>query len=151
MNSLRDRLSPEGRAEQQTDAKQRSLRLATAGILLEIAYADQSFSMAEEKNLSGYLKSAFDLTDEEARDLIESADQLRTRTIDHFALTNMVRKNTTHQERIEIVKTMWRLVYVDGNLHQYEGYLVRKLSDLLGVDHPQMIEAKLAVQDENRG
>ena len=29
-------------------------------------------------------------------------------------------------ERIDIVKTMWRLVYSDGKLTDYEGYLVRK-------------------------
>jgi uncharacterized tellurite resistance protein B-like protein len=43
---------------------------------------------------------------------------------------------------------MWRLVYSDGTLTDYEGYLVRKLADLLGLEHHVMIDAKSAVLRE---
>ena len=49
---------------------------------------------------------------------------------------------------VDIVKTMWRIVYSDDDLHEYEGYLVRKLADLLGLEHHVMIKAKLEVQKE---
>ena len=48
------------------------------------------------------------------------------------------------EDRIDIVKTMWRIVYSDGRLTDYENYLVRKLSDLLGLEHHVMIDAKVA-------
>jgi len=67
---------------------------------------------------------------------------------DHFALTSLIRKNLSLQERIEIVRTMWRMVYSDGKLTDYENYLVRKLADLLGIEHHRMIEAKVAVLRE---
>jgi uncharacterized tellurite resistance protein B-like protein len=51
-------------------------------------------------------------------------------------------------ERTEVVKAMWRMVYADGKLTNYEGYLVRKLADLLGLEHKVMIEAKVAVLGE---
>ena len=43
---------------------------------------------------------------------------------------------------------MWRMVYSDGRLTDYESYLVRKLADLLGLEHHVMIDAKVAVLDE---
>jgi uncharacterized tellurite resistance protein B-like protein len=51
-------------------------------------------------------------------------------------------------ERIEIVKAMWRIVYADGRLSDNENYLVRKLADLLGLEHHVMIEAKVSVLQE---
>src|SRR5262249_40349583 len=99
-------------------------------------------------DLVGYLKRAFALSDDEARDLVAEADELRARTIDHFALTNFIRKNSTLAQRIEIVNTMWRIVYSDRRLTDYENYLVRKLADLLGLEHHVMIEAKVAVLRE---
>ncbi|HEX8153096.1 MAG TPA: TerB family tellurite resistance protein, partial [Thermoanaerobaculia bacterium] len=63
-------------------------------------------------------------------------------------LTNFIRKNASLQDRIEIVKTMWRIVYSDNRLTDYENYLVRKLADLLGIEHHVMIEAKVAVLNE---
>ncbi len=124
------------------------LRLATAAVLLDIAYADGSFTPAEDGNLVEYLRGAFQLDETSAQELIEAADEIRSRTIDYFAITNYIRKSMTLTERVEIVKTMWRMVYSDGRLTDYENYLVRKLSDLLGLEHHVMIDAKVAVLRE---
>jgi uncharacterized tellurite resistance protein B-like protein len=124
------------------------LRVATAAILLEIAYADGTFTPAEDGDVVGYLERAFALDEDEARDLIAAADELRAKTIDHFALTNFVRKNSPLDQRIDIVRTMWRIVYSDRKLTDYENYLVRKLADLLGIEHHVMIDAKVGVLRE---
>ena len=124
------------------------IRLATAAVLLEIGYADGKFTPDEGGDLAGYLEQAFSLDREESNDLIDAAAEIRSKTIDHFALTNFIRKSASLAERIEIVKTMWRMVYSDGKLDQYESYLVRKLADLLGLEHHVMIDAKTAVLDE---
>lgn len=137
-------------AEQQAADRQKAIRLATAAILLEVAYADSSLSVAEEQKLVAHLREVFQLDEGAARELLETADELRDRSIDHWNVTNTVRKNTSLAERIDIVKTMWRIVYSDGQMHQYENYLVRKLADLLGLEHHVMIEAKLSVQAELR-
>ena len=124
------------------------LRLATAAILLDIANADGTFTPAEDGDIVGFLKSSFRLDDESARELLKAGDELRAQTIDHFALTNFVRRNASLDDRIDIVKTMWRVVYSDGRLTDYENYLVRKLADLLGLEHHLMIAAKVAVLEE---
>ena len=135
-------------AAQPSEKRQDPLRLATAAILLDIAYADGTFTPAEDGDIVGFLKRAFALGDEEARELVAAAAEIRARTIDHFALTNYIRKNSPLQERIEIVRTMWRMVYGDGKLTDYENYLVRKLADLLGLEHHVMIGAKVDVLRE---
>jgi uncharacterized tellurite resistance protein B-like protein len=124
------------------------LRLATAAILLDIAYADGDFTPAEDGDVAGFLTQKFALTQDDARELLEAAEEIRRKTVDHFALTHYVRKNASLPDRIEIVKTMWRLVYSDGTLTDYEGYLVRKLADLLGLEHHVMIDAKSSVLRE---
>jgi len=136
-----------GRAEE-SGQRQDPLRLATAAVLLEIAYADGEFSPAEDGDVVGFLKGAFTLSDEDARMLIAQADELRGRTIDHFALTNYIRQHSSLAERIDIVKTMWRVAYSDRKLTDYENYLVRKLADLLGLEHHVMIDAKVSVLRE---
>src|ERR1043165_4278233 len=120
------------------EQRQDPLRRATAAILLDIAYADGNFTPAEDGDILGFLKRAFALDDGEARDLVAAAGEIRAHTIDHFALTNYIRKNSSLQERIDIVRTMWRMVYGDGMLTDYENYLVRKLADLLGLEHHVM-------------
>src|ERR1051326_7013826 len=130
------------------EKRQDPLRPATAAILLDIAYADGNFTPAEDGDILGFLKRAFALDDGEARDLVAAAGEIRAHTIDHFALTNYIRKNSALERRIEIVRTMWRMVYSDGRLTDYENYLVRKLADLLGLEHHVMIGAKVDVLRE---
>jgi uncharacterized tellurite resistance protein B-like protein len=137
-----------GLCEPETKTKQDPLPLATAAVLLDIAYADGSFSPSEDGDLVGYLKRAFRLDEEPARELVKAADEIRANTIDHFAMTNFIRKNASLADRIEIVKTMWRMVYSDGRLTDYENYLARKLADLLGLEHHVMIDAKVSVLRE---
>jgi uncharacterized tellurite resistance protein B-like protein len=135
-------------SEVQPQQQHDPLRLATAAVLLDIAYADGTFTPAEDGNVTAFLASKFQLSPEDAKELLEAADEIRRKTVDHFALTHYIRKNSPLEERIEIVKTMWRLVYSDGTLTDMEGYLVRKLADLLGLEHHVMIDAKSAVLRE---
>ena len=147
ISNILDRLT--GRtSEVQPRERHDPLLLATAAVLLEIAYADGTFSPAEDGNVAGFLAERFAMASDDARDLLEAADEIRKKTVDHFALTHYIRKNTPLEDRVEIVKTMWRLVYSDGALTDYEGYLVRKLADLLGLEHRVMIDAKSAVLRE---
>ena len=125
-----------------------AIRMATAVVLLDVAYADESMSENEEAQIVEHVRQAFDLDAESAKELLEVAQEIRRETIDHWHMTNQIRNELSFKDRMEIVRTMWRIVYADGHFHQYEGYLVRKLSDLLGVEHRRMIEVKLAVRDE---
>ncbi|HVG25382.1 MAG TPA: TerB family tellurite resistance protein [Thermoanaerobaculia bacterium] len=136
--------SADAPARQQHDP----LRLATAAVLLDIAYADGTFTPAEDGNVAGFLSQRFGLSPDDTKQLLDAAEEIRKQTVDHFALTNYIRKNTPLADRIDVVKTMWRLVYSDGTLTDYEGYLVRKLADLLGLEHHVMIDAKSAVLRE---
>lgn len=144
---FREQLAPRSPEEDEKERLHR-IRLATASVMLETAYADESFSMGEQQSIVEYLRERFELDENDARQLLESAEEQREHLIDHFAMTNYLRQHTSLEERIEIVKELWRLVYRDGNLHQYENYLVRKLAGLLGLEHHVMIEAKLAVSAE---
>ncbi|MGK2855914.1 MAG: TerB family tellurite resistance protein [Thermoanaerobaculia bacterium] len=122
--------------------------LATAGVLLELAHADEQFSEREEAQLLETMTATFGLTSEQARRIVESANEARSATIDHWGFTSRIREGADRETRLEIVRAMWRLVLADGRLHDYEEYLVRKLSDLLGVQHHEMIEAKLSARKE---
>ncbi len=135
-------------AGDQPPQQQDPLRLATAAVLLDIGYADGTLSREEDEDLLAYLKRAFTLDDTMAQELVKAAAEIRAQTIDHFALTHFIRSNSPLNDRIEIVKTMWRIAYADGRLTDYENYLVRKLADLLGLEHHVMIDAKVSVLRE---
>jgi uncharacterized tellurite resistance protein B-like protein len=141
-----------GASTETTSAKREdNVKLATAALLLEIAYADESFSPVERDRIVDYLGRAFALSRDLATELISAAEQIRSRIIDHWALADHIRKNMSLDARMEIVRMMWRIVYADGVLTSYEEYLVRKIAGLLGLEHHLMIQAKLDAAREHGG
>ncbi|HVE73112.1 MAG TPA: TerB family tellurite resistance protein [Thermoanaerobaculia bacterium] len=135
-------------SEVQSRQQHDPLPLATAAVMLDIAYADGNFSPTEGTNVVSFLSQQFKLSPDDTHELVEAADEIRKNSVDHFALTHYIRKNSPLADRIEMVKAMWRLVYHDDTLTDMEGYLVRKLADLLGLEHHVMIDAKSAVLRE---
>jgi uncharacterized tellurite resistance protein B-like protein len=124
------------------------IRLATAGLLLDVAHADEEFSDRERSNLTQHLQTQFGLDEESTRELILAADEARNQTIDHFAFANLIRTNVALEQRLEILRTMWRIVFADGALSLHEEYLIKKLSELLGIERHIMIEEKLRIKQE---
>jgi uncharacterized tellurite resistance protein B-like protein len=151
LSALKELFRGLGAEGPEVESRGNPVHLATAAILLELAHADQHFSEREEAQLIESLKATFGLDDELARRIIGAADESRGQTIDHWSFTNAIRQNTDRGQRMEIVREMWRMVFADGRLHDYEEYLIRKLSDLLGIQHHEMIEAKLSVRKELAG
>jgi uncharacterized tellurite resistance protein B-like protein len=127
-------------------ARHDAIRIATAGLLLEVAHADDELHGDEQAHLLEHLRGEYGLDEATIAELLAEADNARKATIDHFGFANLLRTKTSLEQRIEVVKTMWRIVYADGRLTQNEEYLLRKLAGLLGLEHHVMIEAKVAVR-----
>ena len=49
--------------------------------------------------------------------------------------------------KIRLVEQMWQVALADGDIDRYEEYTIRKLSDLLYLDHSDFMQAKLRVLD----
>lgn len=137
----------------QTDEAQQHklrLRIATCVVLLEIAGSDNEFSPAECEHIIDALRKRFHLSQEEAEELIQIAQDRRAESSDLWKFTNYINQSCSTDEKIEVIEEVWRVIYADGRLDGHEDYLVHKLARLLNLDHPQLIRAKLKVLAELR-
>ncbi len=131
----------------QPDNKER-IMVATCVILLEMAHADGEFHEMEAILLEDLINKKFDLTNEDWAELKEFAEKEREGSIDLYQFTRQINENFTLGEKINIVESLWRIIYADGVMDKYEDYLIRRLATLLRVSHKQMIEAKVNILDE---
>ncbi|MCD6296370.1 MAG: TerB family tellurite resistance protein, partial [Deltaproteobacteria bacterium] len=77
--------------------------------------------------------------------LIAEAEKELEGSIDLWQFTSLINSNYSMEEKIEIIETLWQIVYVDGKMDRYEHYLMNKLKTLLRLSHAQLIDAKLKV------
>ena len=121
------------------------IRVATCALFVEIARIDKTFTEAEMETILSILKEKYGLSQEHADALIAEAEKELDQSVDLWQFANLINENYATEEKIEIIETLWRIVYVDGKMDEHEHYLMNKLQNLLRLTHDQLITAKLKV------
>lgn len=121
------------------------IRVATCALLVEMAGIDKRFTQAEMETIFSILKEKYGLSREHADALVAEADKALDESVDLWQFARLINENYSNEEKIEIIETLWKIVYVDGKMDRYEHYLMNKLKNLLRLSHDQLIAAKLKV------
>ena len=125
--------------------------VATCALLVEIAQIDGTFTQEEMETVISILKEKYGLSRENADALITEAEKQLEESVDLWQFAKLINENYSNEEKMEIIETLWQVVYVDGKMDQYEHYLMSKLQHLLRVSHDQLIEAKLKAKHSSPG
>jgi uncharacterized tellurite resistance protein B-like protein len=121
------------------------VRVAVCALFLEMAQIDETFSPAEMDTILSILKEKYGLSPEDAEDLMAEAQKELDNSVDLWQFSYLINENYSEAEKQEIIETLWRIVFIDGKMDQYEHYLMRKLRALLRISHDRLIAAKLKV------
>ena len=121
------------------------MRVATCALFVEMARIDEKFTPAEVDTILSILKEKYGLTREHADALLAEADKALDESLDLWQFARLINENYSVEEKIEIIETLWQMVFVDGKMDRYEHYLMNKLKNLLRLSQDQLINAKLKV------
>jgi uncharacterized tellurite resistance protein B-like protein len=123
-------------------------QVATAALLIEIAKADGDFSDEERERIIDLMKKDFELDDELVSDLLDLSEQRVKDSISVYEFASIINESFTRQEKIELLKNLWRIIYVDGKLDSHEDQLIKIIGSTLNLEHKDVIGAKLFVKQE---
>ncbi|HPQ39392.1 MAG TPA: TerB family tellurite resistance protein [bacterium] len=125
------------------DMPNRAIALAVSVILLEIATMDNDLADIEIETITGILREYYKLQDDEISRLLENADAVRRGAVDIFQFTRTINERCSRSEKRKLMEDIWRVIFADGKLDQYEDHFAHKLTRLLRLDHRDMIAAKM--------
>lgn len=132
-------------AKAQVHRKEAELQLAAAALLVEAAVLDGEFDVAERATVERVLKAHFKLDDAQALELIRDAEAAVEDSNELYTLTRTVKDGLEIEERTAIIEMLWEVAYADGELHDYESNLVRRLAGLLYVSDRDSGDARKRV------
>ena len=121
------------------------IRIATCALFLEMARIDEKFTPEEMETVLSIMQEKYGLSREHADALVAEADKELEESVDLWQFARLINENYSIDEKMEVIETLWRMVYVDGKMDEYEHYLMNKLKNLLRLSHDQLIGAKLKV------
>lgn len=135
-------------AQAQQPLAQDDLKLAAAALLVEAAVMDGNFDDAERTVVTRLLTERFTLDAAEVQELLSQAEATIANANELYTLTRTVKDNFEHTERIGLIEMLWEVAYADGELHDYESNLVRRLAGLLYVSDRESGEARNRILDK---
>ncbi|MGO3344187.1 MAG: TerB family tellurite resistance protein [Marinomonas sp.] len=120
---------------------------AVAALMMEVMMADHEVNDCEVEQVKGFLRESTDLGDE-VDVLYEEAKAGISNANDLYQFTKVINETASVEQKIELVKGLWRVAFADGVIDSYEDHRIRRISELLFMPHSEFIQAKLAVKAE---
>lgn len=124
------------------------VHIATCALFMEVANADNEFSSNEKSHIVNSMKNIFKLDDEYIAELLQSTNKELNESLSLYEFTDIVNKNFKYEDKIEIIRDLWKLSYMDETLHRYEDYFIRKIGGNLNLHHSDIIGAKIDIKEE---
>ena len=115
-------------------------------LLIHAAKIDENYSNQEQEIISqALLKMGAD--NKEIQNIIKQAENIENNANQILDFTREV-KNIDEIKKIEIIETLWRIIYSNKEADIYETNLMRRLAGLLYIDHKIMGDIKERIKKE---
>ena len=132
--------------EKESDLSQ--LNNACAALLVEIAFADKEFDETEKTSLKLTLMETYAIEEADIDEIIKDAENTVAESTSLYGYTRIVNDEFEYDDKLSLLKNLWKVAYADGNLDKYEEHLLRKISDLIHISHSDYINIKLEVRGD---
>jgi uncharacterized tellurite resistance protein B-like protein len=107
-------------------------RLAVAALLVHLAAVDGEVSAAERVAVTGTLMDYYGLSEDEVDRLVAEATRRDAESVDFYRFTSAI-ASLPDEEKIEIIRMMWQVVFADKENHELEDNMVWRIAELIHV------------------
>lgn len=117
-------------------------QLATTSLMILTAKYDGEFDEVEKAEILKMIRDFYGFDKIKIDRIFETALSLTEKANDIHQFTSELNKSLNDDEKLSIIKMLWKIVIADGRIDDYENALIRKISGLLYVDDVQVGQIK---------
>jgi uncharacterized tellurite resistance protein B-like protein len=118
------------------------LQVAAAALLVEAAQMDERYEEEEREKIAALMTAHFGLGEEEVKSLLAEAQRRVDESHQLFGFTRIVMERFSYDERVQLMEMLWEVAYADGELHDYEASLNRRIAGLIHVPDRESGDAR---------
>lgn len=126
------------------------LQLAAAALLVEAARMDDDYDADERALIGRLLRDRFDLDEPDTEALLMAADAATEDLVEVYGFARQVKDAFEHEERVQMIEMLWEVVWADGEIHDHEANLLRRVAGLIYVSDRESGDARKRVLDRRR-
>jgi len=118
-------------------------QLASAILLIEVSYSDFKINKIEVDAIIDFFEKEFSLSKNKARWLSNKALDLHKDENCLRKYIKFINENYSKEKKIKLINMAWKVAKADNVVDKYEEHRIRKLSELLYINHTEFIKAKI--------
>ena len=128
INLLKNILNNQNSKEDKNDSKDLEL---LCGLMIEAAYTDGQIDSNELNKIKLSLINVFNEDPNEVNLVLQKAikNKNNSKSLHHY--TSVINKNFNDKKKLLLIESLWGIVLSDGEIHDYESNLIRRLAGLL--------------------
>ncbi len=119
------------------------------GLMIEAAYTDGNIDSTELNKIKLSLINIFSEDAKEVSLVLEKALQNKNNSKSLHHYTSFINKNFDNKKKILLIEVLWEIVLSDGEIHDFESNLIRRLAGLLYISDVDSGNAKKKALDKN--
>ena len=148
INKIKDLITKFGKEEEiQEESNLTLLNNSCAALLVEIAFADKDFDETEKASLKQSLIETYAIDESVIEEIIRDAEDTVSESTSLYGYTSIVNSEFQYEDKLKLLRNLWKSAYADGYLDKYEEHLLRKVSDLIHISHSDYISIKLEIRE----
>ena len=142
---LKDILSNNTSEEDKKDTDNLEL---LSGLMIEAAYTDGQIDEIETNRIKLSLINVFEEDPKEVDSILQDAlkNKNNSKSLHHY--TSLINKNFSNDKKLLLIESLWEIVLSDGEIHDYESNLIRRLAGLLYISDVDSGNAKKRALDK---
>ena len=125
----------------QEDNNSKDLELLS-GLMIEAAYTDGKVDASELSKIRLSLINIFSEDPKEVDLVLEKAEENKNNSKSLHHYTSFINKNFDDKKKILLIEALWEIVLSDGEIHDFESSLIRRLAGLLYISDVDSGNAK---------
>jgi uncharacterized tellurite resistance protein B-like protein len=148
INKIKDLITKFGKEEEiQEESNLTLLNNSCAALLVEIAFADKDCDETEKASLKQSLIETYAIDESVIEEIIRDAEDTVSESTSLYGYTSIVNSEFQYEDKLKLLRNLWKIAYADGYLDKYEEHLLRKISDLIHISHSDYISIKLEIRE----
>ncbi len=112
------------------------------GIMVEAANSDGNIDSNEVKKISNILIDIFKEDPKNVNLVLKEALSKKDETNSLFFFTSKINKTFSEEKKLLLIETLWEIILEDGEIHDFESNLIRRLAGLIYISDVNCGNAK---------
>ena len=122
------------------------VHLAASCLLMTIAFADELLEKEEIEMISDILQDFFEINKINSQKLIDDAQEDLNTSIDLFSYGQILNQHFSQQDKLDFIGCIFEVAFSDGELHHLESNAIRKIANILNIEHRDLISRKMEIK-----